>query len=107
VNPQRIQRRRTKGWHKPEGVVNCTRPSDWSNPFKVGSRLTADGTNVALTITPTFAVALFAAYVEQRGWMEQMTRELRGRDLMCYCAEHVEGESFHCHVDWILSVVNA
>ncbi|WP_342394587.1 DUF4326 domain-containing protein [Prescottella agglutinans] len=34
--PQRIQRRRTRGWRMPEGAVYVGRPSGWGNPFKVG-----------------------------------------------------------------------
>jgi hypothetical protein len=36
--PERIQRRRTKGWRLPEGAVVVDRTSRWGNPFKVGSR---------------------------------------------------------------------
>ncbi len=31
--PERIQRRRTKGWRMPEGAVYVGRPSRWGNPF--------------------------------------------------------------------------
>lgn len=34
--PQRIQRKRTRGWRKPAGAVVVSRPSRWGNPFKVG-----------------------------------------------------------------------
>jgi Domain of unknown function (DUF4326) len=35
--PKRIQRKRTKGWRMPEGVVYVGRPTKWGNPFKVDS----------------------------------------------------------------------
>ncbi|AMS02813.1 hypothetical protein SEA_YEEZY_68 [Gordonia phage Yeezy] len=35
--PQRIQRRRTKGWRMPEGAVYVGRPTRWGNPFALGS----------------------------------------------------------------------
>lgn len=38
TTPARIQRRRTKGWRKPEGAVIVDRTSRWGNPFTVGSR---------------------------------------------------------------------
>lgn len=112
---ERIQRKRTKGWRAPAGVVNLTRPSDWGNPYRVGDTLWTlpaldsnreQGVEQQLTITAELAVALFAAHVHQRGWMNQMISELHGRDLMCYCPPHVPGESFHCHADWVLAVVN-
>jgi len=36
--PRRIQRKRTKGWRMPEGVINCTRPGPFGNPIKIGMR---------------------------------------------------------------------
>ncbi|WP_234798123.1 DUF4326 domain-containing protein, partial [Mycobacteroides chelonae] len=35
MSPQRIQRKRVKGWRKPEGAIVVTRPSRWGNPFVV------------------------------------------------------------------------
>lgn len=35
--PKRIQRKRTKGWKMPEGTVYVGRPTQWGNPFAVGS----------------------------------------------------------------------
>lgn len=34
--PERIQRRRTKGWRKPEGAVCVTRPGAYGNPYRAG-----------------------------------------------------------------------
>lgn len=36
TRPQRIQRKRTKGWRMPEGAVYVGRPSRWGNPWSVG-----------------------------------------------------------------------
>lgn len=33
--PERIQRKRTKGWRMPEGAVYVGRGSKWGNPFRV------------------------------------------------------------------------
>lgn len=35
--PKRIQRKRTKGWRKPEGAIYVGRGSKWENPFTVGT----------------------------------------------------------------------
>lgn len=40
VLPDRVQLRRTRGWRKPEGVVNVARPTRWGNPFKHRDRST-------------------------------------------------------------------
>lgn len=34
--PERIQRKRTKGWTMPLNTVSVARPSNWGNPFIVG-----------------------------------------------------------------------
>lgn len=34
-SPQRIQRRRTKGWRMPEGAIYVGRPTIYGNPFRV------------------------------------------------------------------------
>ena len=35
TKPKRIQRKRTLGWRKPDGVVNVSRSSKWGNPYAV------------------------------------------------------------------------
>lgn len=34
MTPQRVQRKRTKGWRMPEGVVYVGRGTAWGNPFR-------------------------------------------------------------------------
>lgn len=34
MSPQRIQRKRTRGWRMPEGAVYVGRPTKWGNPFE-------------------------------------------------------------------------
>ena len=36
--PQRIQRRRTKGWRMPDGACYVGRPTKWGAPFRVFGR---------------------------------------------------------------------
>lgn len=35
--PERIQRKRTKGWRKPEGAIYVGRGTKWGNPFVLGA----------------------------------------------------------------------
>lgn len=65
--PQRIQRKRVKGWRMPPGAVYVGRPSDWGNPFRVGYALDLGPSLGTLDITETLAVELYAAWVFQRG----------------------------------------
>lgn len=34
--PERIQRRRSKGWRMPEGAIYVGRPTKWGNPYTLG-----------------------------------------------------------------------
>jgi hypothetical protein len=36
MSPTRIQRRRTKGWHAPDGAVYVGRGTRWGNPYRLG-----------------------------------------------------------------------
>ncbi|XAZ30649.1 DUF4326 domain-containing protein [Paenarthrobacter ureafaciens] len=36
MSPQRVQRKRTKGWRMPENTVYVGRGSRWGSPYKVG-----------------------------------------------------------------------
>lgn len=38
MSPQRIQRKRTRGWRAPEGAIYVGRPTRWGNPFKLNTR---------------------------------------------------------------------
>jgi hypothetical protein len=86
--PVRIQRKRTQGWRKPKGAVNCTRPSKWSNPFPVGLYTLED------------SLIKFRCEVAEP-CAQEIQADLRGKDLMCYC-----GLDQPCHVDILLEVAN-
>lgn len=108
--PERIQQRRTKGWRKPEGVISVARGTDWGNPYPVGGDLVLDMASKgwparALTITPSLAVALYREYLAQAygpGIVDQIQRELGGRDLMCWCPV-----GRPCHGDLLLEIANS
>lgn len=106
MGPQRIQRRRAKGWRKPENTVSVTRPGPFGNPFVVG----VDGS--AGKCVELFA-ALMAGYValtckatiqaqeDARRRILKNLHKLRGKNLMCYCAI---GKP--CHADVLLAIAN-
>lgn len=75
----------------PAGSVYIGRPSKWGNPFVVGP----DGTRDEV-------VEKYRAWLLiQPELLEAARRELRGRDLVCFCAPSA------CHGDVLLSVANA
>lgn len=90
--PQRIQRKRTKGWRMPEGAVYVGRPTIYGNPFK----------------SPPFgrkaAVDLYRRNIDHVGCRQEkleQIRELRGKDLACWCKLDVP-----CHADILLELAN-
>ncbi len=83
--PERIQRKRQRGWRMPENAVYVGRPSKWGNPFDVANtgRIPAV-LRFACEIAPLLDVS-----------------ELRGRDLCCWCRLDQE-----CHADILLEIAN-
>lgn len=103
TRPQRIQRKRTKGWRMPPGAVYVGRGTQWGNPFRVGPAW-------AYGEVPTReeAVKLF------RNWWFYPAKwalpeppfnhlhQLRGRDLACWCLLDAA-----CHADVLLELANS
>lgn len=102
--PQRIQRRRTKGWKMPENAVSVTRPGKYGNPYKVGQRVEEDTVpNGYWFIDEATCLELFENHVnmmllDDPHWLDP----LRGKDLACFCPL-----SSPCHADVLLRLANA
>ncbi len=104
--PQRIQRKRTKGWKAPEGAIYVGRGSRWGNPFIVGK----DGDSAECVrkyedqLTPYRhhgpTSDLGSLYLSMAN-IEDIERELRGKDLMCWCPLDQA-----CHADTLLRIAN-
>lgn len=87
MKPQRIQRKRTKGWKMPAGVVYVGRGTQWGNPFKIGQPNADDcmiGTRADVVAKYRSEILLFnGGFVGfNRFWIQQ---HLRGKDLACWC----------------------
>lgn len=114
--PERIQRKRSRGWRMPENTVVVTRGTKHGNPFRVGGwfkvgrgrgfpgmawcealdeRYAAGFTKIK---TAAQAVEFYKLYVER---YKIDLSELRGKNLACWCAV---GEP--CHADFQLEVAN-
>lgn len=79
-------------WHTndpacPKDAVYIGRPSKWGNPFTIGR----DGTRDEV-------IALYRASLAGRE--AEVRRELRGKDLKCWCAP------LPCHGDVLVEVAN-
>lgn len=123
MNPKRIQRKRAKGLKMPEGAVYVGRPTKWGNPFPshaacaalhcISMRLDpADPLNVSEAAVDLYRrwitggnvnelVAIFMDLPEDRPPLSVVVRELRGKDLACWC-----GLDTPCHADVLLELAN-
>ena len=125
--PQRIQRKRSKGWRTPLCTCGCGqpaiyvgRPSLWGNRYEVGrcvdpllgwrvsSRWRPDGIGPCW---PTKMQAVEDAVRRYRRWVMGRSpafwEPLAGHDLMCWCPiEDGNGNRVPCHADVLLVLAN-
>ena len=112
VTPVRIQRKRSKGWRMPEGVIYVGRPSNWGNPFKItrsGSGkwyvvddFSTDGPYTCKADAAKDAVRFFEKYADIRMFANPLWLEpLRGKNLADWC-----GLDEVCHADVLLRLAN-
>lgn len=91
--PERIQRRRTKGWRMPPGAVYVGRPTKWGNPYS------------QMDLGHEDAVWNFRRWIEQSPmgpeFAAEARHELAGRDLACWCPADLP-----CHADVLLEIAN-
>lgn len=113
--PQRIQRRRTKGWRMPEGAIYVGRPTDWGNPFVANKTFEGDwavtepdALHRTRAVFPDRASAVARAVELFRRSIGPIgsvglgeVRALRGKDLVCWCALDQP-----CHADVLLEIAN-
>ena len=89
--PTRHRRSRRKGARLPAGTVVVTRPTKWGNPHPL-----ALGRAEAVR---RYRDDLLAGRLPIT--VDDVRRELRGRDLACYCPLDEP-----CHADVLLAVAN-
>jgi len=104
--PQRIQRKRTKGWKMPEGAVYVGRPTQWGNPFKVNNAMCGRLSREQAVESYRRLIAVnqngLVHWNRVRFTPQQIERELRGKDLACWCPLDQP-----CHADVLLELANA
>ena len=74
----------------PAAAVYIGRGSKWGNPFRIGR----DGDRAAV-------IAQHAGWLREQHDLLRALDELRGRDLVCFCAP------LACHGDLLLRLANA
>lgn len=114
--PERIQRRRTKGWRMPENTVYVGRGSVFGNPFTMAGCRDAGyvGSDEAISAR---CVEAFRVWIATPYWRDnwdgpesEAARKalldrlpsLRGKNLACWCPL---GQP--CHADVLLELANA
>lgn len=81
---------RSKGGFDPGNAVLIGRPSQWGNPFVIGTH----GTRAEV-------ITRYEQWVRsQPAMVEAIKRELRGKDLVCYC------KPAPCHGDILYQIAN-
>ncbi|MFF3151869.1 DUF4326 domain-containing protein [Streptomyces sp. NPDC057910] len=118
--PVRVQRRRTKGWRKPDNTVIVSRPSRFGNPFTIQQAIDAEWSNPRRAVAETYSEWLRVGTAG--GWFEETYRIgrqvfdrrrvlaelhlLRGKDLACTCPLPEPGQPDHCHAAVLLRLAN-
>lgn len=90
--PVRIQRKRSKGWRMPAGVVYVGRPTIWGNPYQTAA------------MTRDQAARFFRVRCERLSKTisgRADFEKLRGKDLACWCRTDLP-----CHADVLLEYAN-
>ena len=119
--PIRIQRRRHRGWRKPDNCVIVNRPSRFGNPFTIAQAVEAEMGEPRSACAANYAEWLRVGTAG--GWYEQTYRIgkqvfdrrriladlhlLRGKDLACTCPLPEPGQPDHCHAAVLLALANA
>lgn len=118
--PQRIQRRRLKGWRAPAGAIYVGRDTRWGNPFKLapaasqrgglldmwavefsGKKLGRWDDSAAARAEAADRYARWIHEPKQAALVVTVRQELAGRDLMCRCPPDQP-----CHADVLLQIAN-
>ena len=116
MTPIRIQRKRTRGWKMPQGVVYVGRPSKWGNPARIfeypfGFQVER-GTHVLFkTDDKHFAIEqsinCFRDILDamSQSELQEYLEPLRGKNLACWCKLVDEnGNHVPCHADVLLEL---
>lgn len=98
--PQRIQRKRVKGWKMPPNTISVTRPGIYGNPYRLNDPRWGNIKTAAESVERYRQ--LLARRKENEGEaFEKWIARLRGKNLACFCEI---GKP--CHADLLLEIAN-
>lgn len=112
----RLQRKRTKGFRliSPNGLKNVcvTRPSKWSNPFKIGDKVPKEWLEKSFEFDNLVewsseshicsredVLILYEKYLNSNNKLD--INELKDKNLVCFCSLEQK-----CHADILLNRIN-
>lgn len=103
--PERIQLRRSRGWRMPPNTVKVCRPGRWGNPFGI------EGTSAEFIVGSVEEAVLLFGLKLKAGELdisvEDVKRELRGKNLACWCRlTDDRGDPMPCHGKTLLEIAN-
>jgi len=105
TKPQRIVRKRTRGWRMPANTVCVTRPGKWGNPYKTTWEYPACAAvrDFKLDLMDELFRRDYNLPINLKHfhWMVTHLIELRGKNLACYCKRGAP-----CHADVLLELAN-
>jgi hypothetical protein len=113
--PIRVQLSRKKGWRMPANTMSVALPTLFGNPYAVGKPYREAHGKTFYVTDRAQAVNLFERAIEGRlpadylyadpqAWQlfaARVKRELRGKNLACWCSLYVS-----CHGDVLLRLAN-
>lgn len=113
--PQRIQRRRTKGWRMPENTVYVGRGTRYGNPWRENDLLQlrdTHGTKQHIRLIPEDLVMFYRLSIDSLHRADspnikalpmahEIREELAGKNLACWCPLDQP-----CHADVLLEIAN-
>lgn len=121
TDPQRIQRKRAKGWRMPDNTVCVDRTTGFGSPFPIAACTSPSmgeskktwcvgtWTGPAMWFRDTkpeaaeLSVKAFRAWFEKQETLQEKAKlVLRGKNLACWCATDQP-----CHADVLLECANA
>ncbi|MEV8610234.1 DUF4326 domain-containing protein [Amycolatopsis sp. NPDC051373] len=115
--PWRLTRERVAGWQDPEGSVYVGPGSRWENPYRIddypqmrrgvyGEPERVSKPARRLQANRDFEAMLMYGLVPPSGVpypsLREIRRELRGKDLVCTCAQ----DERHCHAGLLIDAAN-
>ena len=103
MKPQRIQRKRTRGWKMPPNTVSVTRPGKWGNPYLAGmTNPDKHGRNAVMILNADLVRAFRAFALRCIEVHPRHFEPLRGKNLACWCSLDQP-----CHADILLELANS